>query len=113
MFATTAWYIWAHRNKTRFKEQPLPLDRIKDTAWNFLQLFKADRDTPCRSKPSKPVRRCKWLPPKPGEYKINFNIAMFNESEEARIDIVACDFSGHVLATLVEKIRKPYNMENM
>lgn len=38
---------------------------------------------------------------------------MFNESEEARIDIEVCDFSGHVLATLVEKIGKPYNMENL
>ena len=56
------------------------------------------------------VQRRKWLPPKPGEYKINFDGAMFNESEEVGSGIVVCDSSGQVLA---EKIGKPCNIETL
>ena len=44
LFATTAWHIWVHRNKTRLKEQAVLLDKIRDTAKNYLQLFNASRD---------------------------------------------------------------------
>ena len=34
------------------------------------------------------------VPPKLGEYKINFDAAMFNESEKVGIGVVVCDSSG-------------------
>ena len=49
------------------------------------------------------------MPPKPGEYKINFDGAMFNESEEARIGVVVRDSSGQV--ALAKKVGKPCNTE--
>ena len=59
------------------------------------------------------VQRRKWLPPKPGKYKINFDGATFNESEEVGFGIVVCDSSGQVLAALAEKIGKPCNIETL
>ena len=38
---------------------------------------------------------------------------MFNEIDEARIGIVVRDSSGQVLAAMVEKNRKPYNVESL
>ena len=34
------------------------------------------------------------VPPKLGEYKINFDVAMFNESEKVGIGVVVCDSLG-------------------
>ena len=46
-----------------------------------------------------------------GEFKTNFNGAMFNESDEAGIGVVVCDPSRQVLATMAEKIHKPHSIE--
>ena len=51
------------------------------------------------------------MPPKLGEYKINFDGAMFNESEEAGIGVMVRDSSGQVIAALAEKVGKPCNSE--
>ena len=96
LFTTTAWHIWLHRNKTKLGEHTVPLGMIRDVACKFLQIFKQSRDYPCsrkltQSRPRGPRQR--WMPPKPGKYKINFDGAMFNESEEAGIGVVVRDSS--------------------
>ena len=85
VFATTAWFIWAHRNKSRLNEKTLPLSGIRDAVSNFLQLFRSCREPPVSNKV---MRRRKWTPPNPGDYKVNFDGAMFNESDEAGVGIV-------------------------
>uniref|UniRef100_A0A7N2LB36 Reverse transcriptase zinc-binding domain-containing protein n=1 Tax=Quercus lobata TaxID=97700 RepID=A0A7N2LB36_QUELO len=62
VFATTAWFIWAHRNKSRLNEKTLPLSGIRDAVGNFLQLFRSCRDPPVSNKV---MRRRKWTPPNP------------------------------------------------
>ena len=51
------------------------------------------------------------MPPRPGEYKVNFDGALFNESEEAGLGIVVRDSGGLVVAAMVEKIIKPHSIE--
>ena len=36
LFATVAWFIWHHRNKVRLKEECLPIEKVFDTASNYL-----------------------------------------------------------------------------
>ena len=100
LFLTTAWHKWLHRNKTRLQEHTVPLEMIRDAAYKFLQIFKQSRDYPCSRRPIKPRRTRRWMPPKPGEYKINFDEAMFSESEEAGIGVVVRDSSGQVITAL-------------
>ena len=104
---------WVHRNKTRLKEQAVPLDKIRDTAKTYLELFYASRDSLCGCKPRNPARNRRWQPPKPGEYKLNSDGAMFNESQEAGIGIVIRNSASQVLASLAEKIRKPCTVEHL
>ena len=59
----------------------------------------------------KKQRRRNWIPPKPGEYKVNFDGALFNESEEAGLGIVVRDSGGLVVAAMAEKISKPHSVE--
>ena len=82
VFATTAWFIWAHRNKSRLNEKTLPLSGIRDALSNFLHLFRSCREPPVSNKV---MRRRKWTPPNPGDYKVNFDGAMFNKSDEAGV----------------------------
>lgn len=95
--------IWSHRNKTRLQEQSLPLNSIREAVCKYLQRFNSCRDKP---RTIKQIRRRRWQPPKPGEYKINFDGAMFSEEDEAGLGIVVWDSAGQVLASLAEKIKK-------
>lgn len=111
LFATTAWHIWLHQNKTRIQKHTVPLGMIRDVACNFLQIFKQTLDYPCSRKPTQPRWRRRWKPLNPGEYKIKFDWAMFNESGEAGIGVVVRDSSGQVIAALAKKVGKPCNSE--
>ena len=71
LFATTAWHIWLHRNKTKLGEPTVPLGMIRDAACKFLQIFKQSRDYPCSKKLTQSRQQQRWMPPKPGKYKIN------------------------------------------
>ena len=44
LFATTAWSIWTHRNKSRLLEKTIPLGSIGEAAKTFLQQFRSCRD---------------------------------------------------------------------
>ncbi|KAL0003985.1 hypothetical protein SO802_011546 [Lithocarpus litseifolius] len=91
IFATTAWFIWTHRNKTRLNEQTLPSSEISAAAKKFLLAFTASQAIP---QGSKNARKQTWVPPKPGEFKTNFDGAMFNENDEAGIRIVVRNSLG-------------------
>lgn len=51
------------------------------------------------------------MPPKPGEFKKNFDGAMFNENDEPGIGIVARNSLGQVIAAMAEIIQKPHSVE--
>ena len=56
--------------------------------------------SPHRSRP-------KWEPPPPSQLKVNFDGAVFRETEEAGLGVVVRDSHGKVLASLAEKIKFP------
>ena len=48
------------------------------------------------------------MPPKPSEFRTNFNGAMFNENDDARTGIAVRDSLGQVIAAMVEKIQNSH-----
>ena len=108
VFATTAWFIWSHRNKTRLQERTVPLSGIREAVCQFMQPYSFGRVHPASCKL---VRQCKWQPPNPGEYKTNFDGAMFTESDEAGLGVVVRDSNGLVVAAMAEKIKQPHSVE--
>nr|POE51331.1 putative ribonuclease h protein [Quercus suber] len=108
LFATTAWSVWLHRNKIRLSENARPLGQIAGFARDYVCDFRSLK----RSSPTIRVAAPKvWSPPVRNEWKINFDGAMFCESEEAGVGVVARNSSGVVVAALTEKIRKPPSVE--
>ncbi|KAL4652573.1 hypothetical protein ACB092_01G242000 [Castanea dentata] len=102
LFATTTLYIWTHRNKTRLGEKATPLKSIGEAAKTFLLQFRKGREVHSRGKI---LHRRKWLPPEPGEFKANFDGAMFSENDEVGVGIVIRDYMRHILAAMAEKIQ--------
>ena len=52
-----------------------------------------------------------WCPPYENQVKINFDVALFGESDSAGIDVVIWNLEGGVLAALSEKIMKSQSAE--
>ena len=90
LFAITAWAIWYQRNKTRLRNNPLPLRNIAGFAKDYLNQFRGtDRPSILRNW----VTTRRWLPPTAGSIKINYDGAMFGESDKAGLGVVirTCD----------------------
>ena len=106
LFAVTTWTIWHHRNKSHLQAATLPLDRLVDFARKYLQIY-ADRNVnqmpPMRSVASTVC----WSPPCGNQVKINFDGALFGESDYAGIGVVIRNSEGVVMAAMSEKIVKP------
>uniref|UniRef100_A0A2N9G3K6 Reverse transcriptase domain-containing protein n=1 Tax=Fagus sylvatica TaxID=28930 RepID=A0A2N9G3K6_FAGSY len=53
----------------------------------------------------------KWHPPPLNWFKVNFDGALFKETNEGGIGVVICDNAGQVIATLSQRIQTPQSME--
>ena len=104
LFAATAWSIWYHRNKLRLDEPSRPLGQIRSFAREYIRDFQTLNCSPSCSVRTGPR---KWSPPADDVWKVNFDGANFEESDEAGIGVVIRDSRGAVKAALSEKIKKP------
>ena len=110
LFAVTAWAVWHHRNKSRLQAATIPLNQVAGFAESFLQSFVAGhrQGLPPVCSSTGPV---KWKPPSASSVKINFDGALFGESDYAGLGVVIRNSNGKVLAALFEKIMKPQSAE--
>ncbi|XP_030931047.1 uncharacterized protein LOC115956926 [Quercus lobata] len=96
-------------DKVRLHDNPLPLCNVAGFAKTYLQDFKEHTDSsPIIRNRSTPHR---WSPPAAGSVKINFDGAMFGESDRAGLGVVIRSCQGQVVAALSEQITKPPTVE--
>ena len=88
---------------------------VGEAAKKFLQNFQSFRGELSGSNNSRgnQVRCSKWSPPEQGNYKANFDGAMFGESDEAGIGIMVMDYMGQVVSAMAEKILKPHSVDSL
>ncbi|KAF3966504.1 hypothetical protein CMV_009401 [Castanea mollissima] len=104
LFTVLAWFIWCRMNEFHFKEPSLPPDKLLEAASNSLSEFQTKQtDRPTQNKPA--IQN--WRPPPKDTYKINYDSAVFSESDEAGIGAVVRNERGEVMASLAEKIVMP------
>ncbi|KAK9997041.1 hypothetical protein SO802_021727 [Lithocarpus litseifolius] len=108
LFAATAWSIWFHRNKVRLNENTRLMGQIAGFARDYVRDFRSSNSSSSTVRSTAPKV---WSPPGCNEWKINFDGAMFCESDEAGVGVVVRNSSGVVVAALTEKIRKPPSVE--
>ena len=110
LFAVTAWAVWHHRNKSQLQAATIPLNQVARFAESYLRSFVVGHSQ--RLPPvSSSVGPVKWKPPSACLVKINFDGALFRESDCAALSVVICNSDGKVLAALSEKIMKPQSAE--
>lgn len=104
LFTVLAWFIWCRRNKCHFKEPSLTPEKLLEAASNSLSEFQTKQaDRPTQHKPA--IQ--KWRLPLKDTYKINYDGAVFSESDEVGIGVVVKNERGEVIVSLVEKIIMP------
>ena len=110
LFVVMAWDVWHHRNKSRLQAVTIPLNRLVVFVETYLQNYAAghgQRLPPVRSA----VGVVKWRPSSENVVKINFDGALFGESDCAVLGVVICNSEGVVLVAFSEKIVKPQIVE--
>jgi ribonuclease HI len=55
----------------------------------------------------------KWKPPQLGRYKVNYDGAIFKETNETGIGVVIRNHKGEVMASLCHRIHYPHSIEAM
>ena len=113
LFASITWTIWFRRNQLRTSNKPFPLSQIISSAKQMLQEFTEVHLAAPVQNSSPQQSRPKWEPPPPSLLKINFDGAVFRETEEAGLGVVVRDSHGQVLASLAEKIKLPSSSEEV
>ena len=113
LFASITWTIWSRHNQLQTSNKALPLSQVIPSATQMLQEF-------TNVQPANPVQTVslhrslpKWEPPPTSHLKVNFDGAVFRETEEVGLGVVARDSHGKVLATLAKKIKLPSSSDEV
>lgn len=82
LFAIIDWKIWDRRNKIRVGEKLILMAALAESAW----AYNADYQSIFKQKANKPrPRNIKWKPPDASCFKVNFDGAMFDDTDEVAL----------------------------
>ena len=82
-------------------ENSIPIGSVAD----FARAYNSDYQRMFKLKPRNPrPHNIKWKPPDTDYFKVNFNGAMFDDTNEARIGVIIHNNRGEVMASLSKKI---------
>ena len=84
-FASITWTIWFRRNQLCTSNKPFPLSQIVSSAKQLLQEFNEVHPAAPVQNYSPQQSRPKWEPPPLSLLKINFDGAVFRETEELMV----------------------------
>ena len=111
IFAMLTWLIWFRRNRQRMDQPTDEIDRLYPSALELLSEFHQAQSVPSQtSQATKPSARSKWKPPIPDRYKVNFDGAIFSETNEAGLGAIIRNHRGEVMASLCQRIPYPHSV---
>ena len=113
LFATLVWMIWSRRNTLRTSSKPFPFSQVTPSASQTLQTFAQVLPAPRMQSGALPKQHVRWNPPPPMSLKINFDGAVFHETDEEGLGVVVRDHQGRVMASMSEKIKLPSSSDEV
>lgn len=112
-FPMVVWSLWYQRNQVRIGNSVLPLGQTLTWVLQQLQDFYwAQTVKPAPSQPTY-LSTTRWTPPSTPTLKVNYDGAVFRETNAAGIGAVIWDCEGRVLPSLVERIPLPQIVADM
>uniref|UniRef100_A0A2N9ILC7 RNase H type-1 domain-containing protein n=1 Tax=Fagus sylvatica TaxID=28930 RepID=A0A2N9ILC7_FAGSY len=109
LFAVVSWSIWHNRNQARLHPPYECFAQIGLRARAYLQEYLEETKQEKKEKSCQP--QVGWRPPELHCYKVNFDGAIFKETNEGGIGMVIHDSLGRVNATLSQKIKSGHSVE--
>uniref|UniRef100_A0A2N9HZ83 RNase H type-1 domain-containing protein n=1 Tax=Fagus sylvatica TaxID=28930 RepID=A0A2N9HZ83_FAGSY len=88
-----------------------PINQVGPKAKCYLEEYLNATDQRKPQAQSAPVAR--WMPPRMLRYKVNYDGAVFKDTNEAGIGIIVRDSSGLVMASLVQKVLFPHSIPSI
>ena len=111
IFITLCWALWQRRNKLRLHQEVDPISQVGPKTKSYLEEYLKETD---QSKTqAQPAPEARWTPPRLLRYKVNYDGAVFKETNEAGIGIIVRDSSGLVMASLVQKVLFPHSIPSI
>uniref|UniRef100_A0A2N9F5C6 RNase H type-1 domain-containing protein n=1 Tax=Fagus sylvatica TaxID=28930 RepID=A0A2N9F5C6_FAGSY len=108
-FAITSWLLWHKRNQDRLRLPSDPHSQILPRAHALLSEYLA---VTTENKPQKPQPpQVRWKPPSSNLFKVNFDGAIFRDSNTGGLGVVIRDNTGMVIATLSQKVTGNHTVE--
>ncbi|XP_075645666.1 uncharacterized protein LOC142616767 [Castanea sativa] len=113
LFAYTAWMVWNQRNKVRVNQLAVPLHQVAEQAKQMLAQFRTNLQNSVVQVTDSSYGVSRWRNPQVGLVKINFDGAVFNDSNQSGIGVVIRDNNGAVLSSCSEKIHQAYKPDEV
>ena len=107
VFSMVVWSLWHRRNQVRVGKAVLPLGQTLARVQQQLQDYY--RAQPMKSTPPQTIPHSNtwWTPPSGATLKVNYDGAVFHETNEAGLGAVIRNSAGRVLASSVERVTLP------
>ena len=105
--------VWNQRNKVRVNQQAVPLLQVAEQVKQKLAQFRADWQNTELQVMDSNIGGSSWSSPQDGLAKINFDGAIFSESNQSGVGVVIQDNNGAVLASCSEKIHQAYKPDEV
>jgi ribonuclease HI len=111
LFIIICWALWQRRNKIRLHQEVDSINQVGLQAKSYLEEYMSENEL-SKSKPQ-PALAVRWMPPRKHKYKVNYDGAVFKETNEAGIGVIVRDSFGLVMASLTQKVRFPHSVPSI
>ena len=105
--------VWNQRNKVRVNQQAVLLLQVAEQAEQKLAQFRANWQNTEVQVTDRNIGGLRWSSPQDGLVKINFDRAVFSESNQFGVGVVIQDNNGVVLASCSKKIHQAYKPDEV
>ena len=99
------------KNQERLQSTSLPFSRLYQDMYERLCEFKSIQEDPQPEPIHSEVTR--WTPPQNSQLNVNYDGAIFNDFQQARVGVVVRDAAGVVRGALSDKFTLPMNVEDV
>ncbi|CAL5433020.1 unnamed protein product [Camellia sinensis] len=103
LFIAICWCLWNNRNSILFGNKSRTMEEVVSFAVNYVSDYVQAQE--CGHLPPAQARMRRWVAPREGVFKLNFDGSVRPAHANAGVGIIIRDCHGEVIASMVERIQ--------